>query len=921
MHDLVTIRYLKASNLVSYRQLSIEFEKGFSVIVGPNGSGKSSIVDGIYFALTGKSARGPDLVRHRRGVATVELGLDVGDGAGAAIYYSFEPGSTGVRVSSARLLVGGKLVASKKESMVSAVKELLGLKAVPRHDSFIASAVIVRQATFHSIAESLADPKRLAEILDAALGLQALVEAAKELAELELVYRDESTGEEVSSAPGKPDSTGFSRRYKSQAASLQRDKMEAERISARIREERRRVEELESQVREIEKALEEAERLVSEIKAGVGRLEAEKKSLEESVRRLEELERRISEERARIERLRREEERLREEAEPAGLQGVVAEARRLEAEAGGLRARLAEALRLLRLIEEAEEARRLAEGSDVRERLARVEEALRELRARAEQLRSKVKAAEAAERELKEAARMLGVRAGGARSLLEAIRGKAERLRSEAERLEREAAGLRSEAARLRGEAERARRALELLESSKGARCPLCGSPLEGGRLEAVRRHLSSEARARLSEAERLEGEADRLEARARSVGEEARRAEALLERLSAAVKLAGGVEVLEGLEGLRRELVRAEESLSRLEREAARLREEAGRVEEARRRLAKLLVEAEAVAERLGLKRPPTVEEARRLVAGLEGKLGSVESRLESIMGELRGRGYSSLDEAEEAVRRALRAREELGRVEAERRAAEERLGELSREADSLRPLRPRYEEVSRRLEEERARLREAESLAAEAREAFRSFSRELVEAKGRLGGYERELEKLKARIELRRRLLASMTVSLAVWRILVSAKELSYLEALARIEDEMNRILHRLRLPGVASVEIERGFEGPRLRVRDQEGRAVNLAAASGGEKTALALAFILALNKAVMNRIGFLILDEPTADLDRDRRRELVETLRRAAAEGLIKQVILVTHSDDVVDMADVVYRVYRSPEGYSVVEREV
>ncbi|RLF11513.1 MAG: hypothetical protein DRJ98_03190, partial [Thermoprotei archaeon] len=71
----------------------------------------------------------------------------------------------------------------------------------------------------------------------------------------------------------------------------------------------------------------------------------------------------------------------------------------------------------------------------------------------------------------------------------------------------------------------------------------------------------------------------------------------------------------------------------------------------------------------------------------------------------------------------------------------------------------------------------------------------------------------------------------------------------------------------------------------------------------------------------RLELMMLDEPTVHLDDERRRELVEVLKKFFREGprILPQLILVTHDREVEEAADTVYLVTRE-RGYSRVKSE-
>jgi exonuclease SbcC len=78
------------------------------------------------------------------------------------------------------------------------------------------------------------------------------------------------------------------------------------------------------------------------------------------------------------------------------------------------------------------------------------------------------------------------------------------------------------------------------------------------------------------------------------------------------------------------------------------------------------------------------------------------------------------------------------------------------------------------------------------------------------------------------------------------------------------------------------------------------------SGGEKVAVALALRLAIAQMVsLNKLDFIILDEPTIHLDEERRKSLVRIISDSFKEGLgpLSQIIIITHDTEIVEDSEV------------------
>lgn len=79
------------------------------------------------------------------------------------------------------------------------------------------------------------------------------------------------------------------------------------------------------------------------------------------------------------------------------------------------------------------------------------------------------------------------------------------------------------------------------------------------------------------------------------------------------------------------------------------------------------------------------------------------------------------------------------------------------------------------------------------------------------------------------------------------------------------------------------------------------------SGGQRIALALALRFAISYLLNTKLDFLILDEPTIHMDRHRRRELVEIIGDLKEKRFVKQLIVVTHDEEIEERADTIYKV--------------
>lgn len=316
-------------------------------------------------------------------------------------------------------------------------------------------------------------------------------------------------------------------------------------------------------------------------------------------------------------------------------------------------------------------------------------------------------------------------------------------------------------------------------------------------------------------------------------------------------------------------------------------------------------------------------LEERRR-------ELGYDQAALAAAAGELRrlealaaradavADAEASLAEAEAAI---AGADAELAAISADGAAAREAATEAQAKLAELEPFR---EERSRaaaalagirlELEQARSRLRVAQGVEATARAALEQLDR--------LAGERADVADTIAGVELDagiiRRLVAAFGVTGIPARIIESV--------LPELEAHAGEVLADLR-PGMGlAIRAQRAkkdgsgvVEALDLVVRDAAGERP-LALFSGGERMSVSLALAVGLSRLVARRAGTAIrtlaLDEPDG-LDADARRAFGQALRVLAHRGELERVVLVSHHEDLADMADEVYRVTRNGHG-SVVE---
>ena len=126
-----------------------------------------------------------------------------------------------------------------------------------------------------------------------------------------------------------------------------------------------------------------------------------------------------------------------------------------------------------------------------------------------------------------------------------------------------------------------------------------------------------------------------------------------------------------------------------------------------------------------------------------------------------------------------------------------------------------------------------------------------------------------------------------------------------------------------GISRIELTEGAREIAITCYGRQGE-IDMGSLSGGEKVAVALALRLGIAYMMgSNKLDFIILDEPTAHLDEDRRRGLVRIISEAFREGTgpLAQLIIITHDSEIFENSEVdqIFRFAMTADG-SHISRE-
>ena len=212
-------------------------------------------------------------------------------------------------------------------------------------------------------------------------------------------------------------------------------------------------------------------------------------------------------------------------------------------------------------------------------------------------------------------------------------------------------------------------------------------------------------------------------------------------------------------------------------------------------------------------------------------------------------------------------------------------------------------------------------------------NLSQRLLDVNRKIGAYQRAIEDAKSTIDSAKKAIEQLHkasefimtldkirsvifnrdgmvgISLRSWALGVISQKASEYASLFNI--------------GISRIELAEAAREISVTCYGRQGE-IDTDSLSGGEKVAVALAMRLGIAYMMgSNKLDFVILDEPTAHLDEERRKALVRIIAEAFREGAgpLAQLIIITHDSDIFEDSEVdqMYRFVMTADG-SHISRE-
>ena len=306
-------------------------------------------------------------------------------------------------------------------------------------------------------------------------------------------------------------------------------------------------------------------------------------------------------------------------------------------------------------------------------------------------------------------------------------------------------------------------------------------------------------------------------------------------------------------------------------------------------------------------------VQERLSKASSLEAKLSEI--RIDGAKEDIENSISKSEREKEELLKKTTELRNSISLSEDSLRSFEEKL--------RLASLAKELSEVERKLSETKFDEKEYEMLRGELESARVSES----EARARMNGLEREAHKLEETLESQKGKLSQMeSVSKSIALINSSIGQLKIFgncvtETQGELREELITAINSTMSQVWGSIYPYGDYSELRLSADDRgyelEARIADTwipvdGVASGGERAAACLSLRIAFAMALAPNLNWLILDEPTHNLDEEAVRSLATALSEKIPE-IVEQTFVITHDENLKDAASgSLYRMSRNKD---------
>ncbi|RLG64486.1 hypothetical protein DRO02_04255 [archaeon] len=905
-------------NFMSHKRTEINFNMGVTAFIGPNGAGKSSILDAIYYALYGKSAREtiPNLIKKGKRYCQVELTFRCG-GKRYHVIRSHSLLGSKTTANLFEILENGKrkLIAREPTTVTKEIESIIGLN----HKVFL-QVIYVRQGELERI---ILEPRaKRKEFMSKILGIEDLQKAYENMRD---IIND------------------FER--------------ELERIKGEIKQKEERKEELKKvkkELKNVEKRrqtlLEELSKIktsLTEVKTQLANLEKQKIRFEHFKAKLEKCESDLTALENKLDTLRKElvkcedaRKRMKEIEDKVKLHDKLAEAASKYYERDAVKSELLDLendYKRYTLLKDtlAQLEKYYNEYQTVEENIEKIEHTLESYAEYYHELQNLEKEKNTIRRELNEYLREVNA----FKKLLEE-KLKVEIKHDEMGRLigdtkarieeiidgkKREINNLREDLSSHIAVIDDRKKKIEELKKVR-VKCPLCGQLLTESHRIKVIRDLMEEVREHKLEKMKIESLIQKLE---KDLEYYEKEKTSLTELWNSYYnEIHPKLNVIRKLREKLQDMAERYTFLQEMTKEYLRSKQMLDNLRKKRRELERYVTEYNKVCAELealeGKHGPPdnlrlNIELKKAKLRTLEDEIAEIESNLGVHFehGEEVRLKLNELSMFKSEYEELKSDFERLRVIEGQLQNLVEQREKLKLEIQRLRDFMKKIQYNPKEHESVREKHDKLHALVGQYEGELKSLREQAIKLKQQISNLREKLKKLEAKEKYARRLDKFIKL-LERLRSLYGKDGLQKVireKAVKSIATLTSRYLEKFGL-GISNVGFDENFD---IKVYSSfYSEAIPVKNLSGGEIIAIALAFRFALAKVIAgDRVEMLILDEPTTFLDETRRRDLVNIIRDVfmTVERMLPQLIIVTHNRELEEAATTVYFVNKDATGTS------
>ncbi|WFO75346.1 AAA family ATPase [Desulfurococcaceae archaeon MEX13E-LK6-19] len=899
------IKRVELKDFLSHEHTVVSFDQGVTAIIGENGAGKTSIIDGILAAFTdfkksSEELRGgkTSLIRHGRPAAEVTLDFIVDNRV-----YRIQRTISRYPGGDTHLLfeiTNGKrrLIARGTKAVIEELSKIISLDT-----ETIRKIMVFRQGAIQRMLNLLTmNRKEKRELFDKLLGLHKYEKAREKLYEVLRFTLIKPTGIKAEYAPTRESIRNLENEIiysKTRITELQKQIEENKEKIRKYQEQKIMIEE---KIKTIENLISENEEALNKILVQIKEYELLKKEKENIENKLKNIDKTIPLLENKITDLKKKSTELEKFSKAYEILTSINQLKTLKENIAQEISRLERIIHSLKRIIELKKT-----GiEDKYKKLKELDNKFHDLQARLDTVSIEISHLE------KEIENLTNKK----KAIIEKIDQINSTIKEDSKTLRKKIDEIQSRKAVLINRREDLLKKISELEKAETS-CPVCGRPL-------TREHKELLLKKYQEEISNITNEIKILDTKYKELVEkynETLSLENSRERLESQLPI-----IEEKLEETTRKHEKYKEIRKKLEEEISKLKEElsllkkAG-IEELYRELQRKIGEAEGYSPSDIDSLINTLEEKKAKHAETVNKINDFTDSLNELLNMRID--LDNIDNLITLVKKKIIEKEQitstLTKLEAEYKGL---LGEKKALLEKLREVEQKISKID--INELINKRDELASKVNQLKQEYSELNSKIIEISSMIRSLENENEKANQEIERHEEFVKNASEKLGLLKLAYYLRESVFHPdkapseirhaAIKLVSREASRILSSFELD-YTMVDIDKNIN---ITVSSTN-LTRKLSELSGGEQVAVVLAIILALHKVIgKGRLGTLILDEPTIHLDMERRRKLIDIIKKFRGGEQIPQLIVITHHREVEYASDTVYEVVKTRGGVSSVK---